>query len=247
MRRASPQTAADGTRNRLRLLLWPVLAALVFGLIGFGELLEDGLRIGRNAVRSQPVSGDIVLVEINDASLRQVGSWPWPRATQAKLIDEVDSLGAGQIVMDILYANPSDPAQDAALADAIARAGNVTLAVQNRIGDNEGKQDAVLPLSEFAKHARLAGIGVYYNWQNAAWKVPYAATVGGQAIPSLAAEIAGISGPTGRDFRVDYALDADSIPHVSAADVLSGRVPRSAIEGKIVVVGTNAPRMATNI
>jgi EAL domain-containing protein (putative c-di-GMP-specific phosphodiesterase class I)/CHASE2 domain-containing sensor protein len=243
MRPASSKTAAKGKDVGPKLLLWPLLAAIVFGLIGFGEVLEDALRIARNAMRSQPVSGDIVLVEINDASLSKVGSWPWPRATQGKLIEDIDRLGASQIVMDILYANPSEPAQDAALAKSIASAGNVTLAVQNRIGDYDGKQEAVLPLPEFTKHARLAAIGVFYNYQNAAWKVPYAAIVGGQELPSLAAEIAGVSGPPNRDFRIDYALDSDSIPRVSAEAVLGGRVPRSALAGKIVVVGTNSPRI----
>jgi diguanylate cyclase len=242
MRPASPETI-DGTGTRLKLLLWPLLAAILFGLIGFGELMEDGLRIVRNATRSPPVSGDIVLVEIGDPSLRQVGSWPWPRSTQGKLIEEIDRLGAGQIVMDVLYASPSDPAEDAALAEAIARAGNVTLAVQNRVGDLAGKNDAALPMPALAKHARLASIGVYYNWQNAAWKVPYGATVQGRAMPSLAAEIAGVAGPPDRDFRIDYAFDTDGIPRVRSVDVLNRRVPRSAIEGKVVVVGTNSPRM----
>lgn len=190
MRSASPNKSADGTEKRLRLLLWPVLAAIVFGLIGFGELLEDALRIGRNAVRSQPVSGDIVLVEIDDTSLRQVGSWPWPRSKQAKLIDELDGLGARRIVMDILYANPSAPAEDAALARAITESGKVTLAVQNRVGDQNGRQDAGLPLDTFARHARLASISVSYNWQNSAWKVPYATKVNGGVMPSLAASTA---------------------------------------------------------
>src|SRR5204863_2659325 len=140
-------------------------------LIGFGEVLEDALRISRDAVRSEPVSGDVVLVQIDDASLHQVGSWPWPRSRQGALISELDRLGAKKIVMDIVYANPSTAAEDKALADAIARSGKVTLAVQNRIGDLEGKQDTVLPLPEFTRNARLAAIGVYYNWQNAAWKI----------------------------------------------------------------------------
>jgi EAL domain-containing protein (putative c-di-GMP-specific phosphodiesterase class I)/CHASE2 domain-containing sensor protein len=243
MRPAAPETNANGRDKSLKLLLWPLLAAILFGITGFGELLEDGLRIGRNEIRSHPVAGDFVLVEINDSSLHQVGSWPWPRSTQAKLIEKIDELGAGQIVMDILYANPSEPAEDAALAKAIAQAGNVTLAVQNRIGDLDGKPNAVLPQPAFARHARLAAIGVYYNWQNAAWKVPYAVTVGDRTMPSLAAEIAGISGPPGSEFRVDYALDADSIKRVSAADILDGRVSRAALDGKTVVVGTNSPRI----
>ena len=76
MRGASPKTTQDGTGKQLRMLFWPLLAAVLFAIVGFGELLEDALRIGRNTVRSQPASGDIVLVEIDDASLRQVGSWP---------------------------------------------------------------------------------------------------------------------------------------------------------------------------
>jgi EAL domain-containing protein (putative c-di-GMP-specific phosphodiesterase class I)/CHASE2 domain-containing sensor protein len=243
MRAASPDKATESTDRGLRLLLWPLLAAIVFGLIGFGELLEDGLRIGRNALRSHPVSGEIVLVEIDDASLREVGSWPWPRSKQAQLINEIDSLGAHRIVMDILYANPSLPAEDAALAAAIGQSGKVTLAVQNRIGDRSGRQDAGLPLPAFAKNAELAAIGVFYNWQNAAWKVPYAATVDGRTMPSLAADMAGVTGPEGRDFRIDYGLDAESVPRVSAADLLQGRVARSAIAGKTIVVGTNSPRI----
>ena len=243
MRSASPKTATKGMDIGLKLLLWPLLAAIVFSLIGFGEVLEDGLRIGRNALHSQKVSGDIVMVEVDDASLSKIGSWPWPRSTQATLIKKIDQLGAGQIIMDILYAAPSTPAEDADLAKAITAAGNVTLAVQNRTGDLEGKQNAIMPQPAFAKAARLASIGVFYNWQNAAWKVPYGAVVEGREMPSLAAEIAGISGPPNKEFRIDYAFDADSIPNISAADILQGRVPRSAIDGKIIVVGTNSMRI----
>ena len=76
MRPASRKKSEDAKDTGLQLLLWPVLAAIVFGLIGFGEVLEDALRIARDGVRSHAVSGDTVLVEVDDASLREVGSWP---------------------------------------------------------------------------------------------------------------------------------------------------------------------------
>ena len=242
MRAAATETT-DGSGKRLKLLLWPLLAAIVFGVVGFGELLEDGMRIGRNAIRSQPVSGDIVLVQIDDASLRKVGSWPWPRSEQARLITAIDRLGASRIVLDILYSNPSTPAEDAALERALAGSGKVTLAVQNRVGDQQGKVDAGMPLPRFARHARLASISVSYNWQNAAWAVPYAAKVDGRLLPSLAAATAGVSGPVNQDFRIDYAMDAESAPSFSAAAFLDGRVPNSAIAGKTVLVGTNSTRI----
>src|SRR5690606_17812503 len=126
---------------------------------------------------------------------------------------------------------------------ALAGSGNVTLAVQNRVGDQQGKADAGMPLARFARHARLASISVSYNWQNSAWAVPYAAKVDGHLLPSLAAATAGVSGPVNQDFRIDYALDAESAPSFSAAAFLEGRVPRSAIAGKTVLVGTNSTRI----
>ena len=243
MRSASPEKAGQEPGKGLRLLLWPLLAAIVFGLVGFGELLEDALRISRNAVRSHDASGDIVVVQVDDASLREVGSWPWPRSKQAKLISEIDRLGASKVVMDILYASPSAPTEDAALEQALADSGKVTLAVQNRVGDQQGKANAGMALPRFARHAQLASISVSYNWQNSAWSVPYASQVNGGVVPSLAADTAGVTGPVDQDFRIDYAIDADSVPSISAAAFLEGRVPRSAIAGKTVIVGTNSTRI----
>ena len=100
MHPASPDKATDGTNSGLRLLLWPLLVAIIFGLIGFGELIEDGLRIARNSIRSHAVSGDIVLVEIDEKSLREVGAWPWPRATQGRMIAEADRLGAKKLFVE---------------------------------------------------------------------------------------------------------------------------------------------------
>jgi len=243
MRAASTDRATDGKDKGLWLLLWPLLAAIVFGLIGFGELLEDGLRIGRNSLRSHPVSGDIVLVEIDEKSLREVGAWPWPRAMQGRMIDEAARLGASRIFMDILYANPSDPKNDRALADTLARTKNVTLAAQSRIGEGQGNQLLALPLAEFSRHARLGSIGIYYNWQGAAWKIPYADSIEGRQMPSLAASMAGASGDLGEEFTVDYSFNIDSVPRISAAELLSGKVNSAAIAGKTVVIGTTAFRL----
>ena len=62
-----------------KLLLWTAIAGLVFGLIALGEPLEDGLRTFRNTMHWHKASGDIVLVKIDGASVRDIGAWPWPR------------------------------------------------------------------------------------------------------------------------------------------------------------------------
>ena len=48
-------------------------------------------------------SGDIVLVKIDNQSLRDVGRWPWPRRYHAQLIDQLSKDGAKRILLDINF------------------------------------------------------------------------------------------------------------------------------------------------
>lgn len=73
----------------------------------------------------------ITVVAIDEPSFSRVGKqWPWPRALYARLIDQLVKSGALVVALDVVLDQPSNagPADDAALADAIKRAGNVVLA-----------------------------------------------------------------------------------------------------------------------
>ena len=237
---ATAPIATESHRQRLMLLVWPLLLALLFGVVGFGEPLEDVLRTARNATHQHPVSGDIVLVKVDEKSLRQIDNWPWPRAKQAELLDAIHRMGAKHIVLDILYTGPSGNTDDQALAAAIERSGKVTLAAQTRLGEQDGKVNEGLPMPAFAKHATVASIAVLYNWQGTAWKLKYSTGVDGTRMPSLSASIAGVDGPVEQHYPIDYSFDVDSVPQISAADVLAGTVDPSLVRGKTVVFGTTA-------
>lgn len=48
-------------------------------------------------------SRDIVVIAIDDASISQVGRWPWPRARVAALLDKLAAIGPKVIGLDIVY------------------------------------------------------------------------------------------------------------------------------------------------
>lgn len=50
----------------------------------------------------------LIVVDIDERSLREVGPWPWSRATQARLISQIAALGAQQQVIDIVFADHRD-------------------------------------------------------------------------------------------------------------------------------------------
>jgi len=223
-----------------KLLLWTAVAALIFGFIQLGEIAEDWLRVTRNSFHQHKASGEVVVVKFDDASLKQYGNWPWSRRMQAQLVDKLTAAGAEGIFYDINFSYPGDAAGDAAFADALRRSGRVTLAARFRAGADHSQRDTSVhgrPLPIFLRSAKVATLSVRYNYQNAAWTVPYAVNLDGQIVPSFAAAIAGKPGPAGKEFSVDYSTDVRSIPSYSAGDVLSGKVGKRALTGKKVLIG----------
>ena len=238
MRSHLPSGRSDGSGQPLKLLLW---LALIFGALGYlqaGEIVEDTLRVARNRLHTTPASGQIAFVAIDDRSTREVGAWPWPREQLARLIDQARSKGAGKIFLQVPLEDPSSPAADQALAAALERAGSVTLPVLTRQGNgHKGEQASRGPLPDFADHARLADRAMFYNYQQAVWKQPLVGNLSGQPVAGLAAAMSGQEDlPTSGDFRVDYSIDPGGIPKFSAADLIAGRVPKTVLQGKTLVV-----------
>src|SRR4051812_3553206 len=50
----------------------------------------------------------IVHLDIDDPSLAQIGSFPWPRARIAAMLDEIKLAGAKVIGMDIIFPEPQE-------------------------------------------------------------------------------------------------------------------------------------------
>ncbi len=55
---------------------------------------------------TRPVSGSIVIVDIDDSSLARYGQWPWPRYRLAQLLRAINASGAASIGLDLILAEP---------------------------------------------------------------------------------------------------------------------------------------------
>ena len=234
----SKRTEKGQQKRPWKLLLWTAFAGLIFGLIGFGEVAEDWLRVARNSFHPHKASGNIVLLMIDDKSLHEIGNWPWPRRTDAELVDRLTAAGANRIFFDVNFSFASNPTDDEIFGAAIARSGRVTLFTRSRIGQVGTAHNVDdLPLPVLRKHAKLGAASLFYNYQNAVWRVQYAAKLRTGRVPSFAAALAKVSGPADEDFRVDYSTDLRTLPTYPAGDVLTGQVGARQLAGKDVVIG----------
>lgn len=90
-----------------------LLGALTQPFRGGREFLFD--RYQQWSPRSR-VSQPVTIVEIDEASLKQVGQWPWPRNRLAELVDAINFLQPAAIGLDMYMPEPdaTSPAQVAA-------------------------------------------------------------------------------------------------------------------------------------
>jgi signal transduction histidine kinase/CHASE2 domain-containing sensor protein len=102
-----------------------------------------------------PVSQDVALVLIDDATLAQQGRWPWPRAQLAKLISAVSRQQPKAIGVDVLLPEAEDEQNDAELARAIQAAPNLVLAA--KISTSPTGDLWIDPRPRFAQAAKGVG------------------------------------------------------------------------------------------
>jgi signal transduction histidine kinase len=75
-----------------------------------------------------PSPDPIVIVAIDEPSMSEIGrQWPWPRSLHARLTQQLNKAGAKVIGFDILFAEPSEPAEDEELARILRGNSNVVL------------------------------------------------------------------------------------------------------------------------
>ena len=235
-----PARRADQQRTTRTLGIIAVLG-LVFGLIGMGEVVEDMLRIARNNLDPVNVSGDIVLVEVDDRSQHKGGAWPWTRSVQAKMIDKIEQAGPSRVVLDFTYDFSTNVDDDRRFAQTLKRWANIILPIRIRLGDGAGARVMKQPIALFREHTTLGNVTVSYNYAGAIWKEPYGLRAEGRSFESFASLITGIEGKSGTSFPIDYRFRMSSIARISAFDVISGHADLSRLHGKTVIIGPTAP------
>jgi diguanylate cyclase (GGDEF)-like protein len=67
------------------------------------------------------VHPDIVLIEISETALDEVGPWPWPRSYYAILARLLSEWKAAAIVLDLDLSEPTDPKNDQDLAQSLEK------------------------------------------------------------------------------------------------------------------------------
>ncbi|MBO9708550.1 MAG: CHASE2 domain-containing protein [Caulobacter sp.] len=255
--RRFPPTPPGSTRRRLAgWLVVAILTSLALAALTASNLtvrLDNILYDRLQRASGRPVDPSILIVDIDERSLRELGSWPWPRAMHAEMIDQLTQAGAKAIVYDVLFSQPAPyPQDDVALAAAVARSGRVYLPQFIETDTPEGAApNVVTPLPEIAQGA--AGMGLVHVRFDPDGVVRRMAPFEAEG-PNLAPDLMTVVHRATKPFDapdatrgpsptllIPFAGPPDRYRHIAFSSVLAGEAPRELIEGRTVFVGLTAP------
>jgi diguanylate cyclase (GGDEF)-like protein/PAS domain S-box-containing protein len=193
----------------------------------------------------RPATGDLVVVDIDAKSLNELGVWPLPRRLYAELTDNLTEAGARDIVFDIDFSSASDPKDDALFADAIERAGNVSLAKFQQAASAEQNAGEVVnqPIDELLKGAWPVVVMVPVETDSRVWRNLYGYEIDGNSEISAASLLGEHTGKATGSFGLDYSISLDGMERVSLVDVLNGTSAPGLFLDKKVIVGASAQEL----
>lgn len=263
-RRLRPAALAPrfGEASRLALLL--ALAAVALNLSGWLSRLDMAVFDAAQRLLPPAAPRDVVIVAIDPESLDALGRWPWPRDTDAALLQAICRQQPAAVGLDVAFNEPgADPSADARLAQAIAACGKVVLPVVIETRRSGGPPQEALPIAPLTQAAAALGrVGVEPGsdgivrsvllWEGvgdpvwplfalALLQVAHQPMPGATPQPAMQARPEQPYALVGRDPRLlRYLGPAGTVPRLSAAAVLLGRVSADALRGRIVLVGATA-------
>lgn len=256
MFRRPPPRSRSTRRSLLNWLIVATLTSLALAALTASALttrLDHILYDRLQRASSRPVDPSILIVAVDERSLRALGAWPWSRARHAAMIDHLTQAGAKAIIYDVLFSQPGpNPADDATLASAIARSGKVYLPQFLESDGQDGAPPVLVgPQPELARGA--AGVGLAHVRFDADGVVRRMAPFEADG-PGLAPDLMTVvhratkafdapdatrgSAPT---LLIPFAGPPDRYRQIAFSSVLAGEIPPELIAGRTVFVGLTAP------
>ena len=247
-----------GRRALIEWLLVATVTAFVVGWLALGSAADRPNHLVYDALirlQSRPADEAVVIIAIDDRSLRALGRWPWPRAEHARLIERLTQARPRAVAYDVLFTEPA--ADDAALAAALSRAGDVYLPLLLDVpGDNGASWRAALPAGALTTAASgLGHVNLSVDSDGVVRRLPLYMQAGGRSWPQLVLPLAAtrvkVPRPPAPDTNdaliaaspeaIAYGGSPGRFRTLSFIDVLNGEVPSAFLKDRLVLVGATAP------
>lgn len=222
-----------------RVFIWASLLVLVLTLAEGLQPLDHLFRLSRSGLFLQDAKPKLAIVLVDNASINRFGEWPWERKDIANLVTAIDRAGAKRMAFEHVFVPNQDDAGTAALARAFdALPQRPIIAASYEIDRAGSERKLKWPDRQLSAHAQVAISSFPISYMGYLLTIEKSVLVDGHELPSMAAALAGQPKNRGLDDYVDYSIRPESIPQVSATDVLAGRA-NDQLKGRQVLISSS--------
>lgn len=99
----------------------------------------------KEIIQREPPPKHIIIISVDEKSIREIGRWPWSRDVIAKLVKKI-SIGQPKVIgIDIIFSERENKASDEKLAKAFEDADNIVLAMAFIVPKEKEKEEIGSP------------------------------------------------------------------------------------------------------
>lgn len=203
---------------------------LVACLYVLGAFVSFNERLLDNFHTISAPSDQIVIIEIDEASLAEIGRWPWQRSVHSALLDQLE---LPQVVaFDIIFSEEAEG--DVVMSEAIAAHQRVVLPTV--LDEQSGLM--IPPVATLLEVSETGFVNISPD-RDGVVRFTELARSGEESFDTA---VAATNAPATKE-RIIFRGPAASYTTLSYVDVLNGRVPGSLLNNKIVLIGSTAAGM----
>ncbi|MEO1132814.1 MAG: CHASE2 domain-containing protein, partial [Cyanobacteria bacterium J06639_1] len=190
----------------------------------------------------------IAVIAIDEASLRELGAFPWPRQYYTQLLEQLQVAEPSLAIMDLVFSDES--AEDDRLMNAMFDAGNVVLPqawtpTGEPLLTNATIEMGAVNLGHIQKREDPDGLARFI--EAGVSGIPIlgiaaleAYTFSPDAPPELSDRVEKLTDNLDARLWVDWPGSARSLTTLSFVEVMRGEVPPETLTGAIAIVGATA-------
>lgn len=216
----------------------PLLSLLIFALLSWSGTLsrldDFGLDMLFRLRGPLPPNQRIVIIGVDEASLQQLGPWPFPRRLHAQLLGHLHQARA--IGFDVLFSEPD--ADDSLFSKALTEGPPVIFSqAHDRNGNLMGVSSSLHGFTGIGNiETQLSGDGIirHINLSTMEHIEPFA-----EAMLRAAGITVDLPGNYQRAF-INYYGPEDTYLWLSYAAVLDGKIPDDFFQNRLVLIGAKA-------
>jgi adenylate cyclase len=239
-----------------------LLSFLVFAIGMLSVLNNSVFDYNMSLAMSQQPHEDIIVVEIDDKSIKEIGKFPFDRKIYAPFVQELEKSGAKVIAFDVTFNAQSNPESDQIFAQELAKYNNIIIPSYANLESGFSRstivqkdqmimaQSVERPLPLFANITQTAHINRAIDSDGVIRRTWLALNTPDGPIYSLAYKTAEMSGYNVKHFLdlhpqkeiiINYEAGQKDFMNVPFYKVLDGSLPKNFFKDRIVLIGQTGP------